>query len=175
MGMDIHTYIVDKTGKIKYKDLYEGRNSEWFADLTKRAEYNMAYMNFNPNYGLSKGFDPNTDPEYANDECDNEDHDVMKWCFDFRNIKVKDFVKWYKKSKPYRNAGWCTKYEAWLYKEKGIIPEELATRLYDDDIVTDKEFIVVNNPWDPATVIYNFIKKHHNIKLDDYFNYFFDN
>ena len=172
MGMDIHTYIVDENGKIKYTDLYEGRNSEWFADLTERAEHNMAYANWNPDYGLSKNFDPNTDPKYINCKID---EDIRKWCFDFRNIKVGDFIKWYKKSKPYIEAGWCTKYEAWLYHNKGVVPDYLAKELSEYDIVADREFIEVNNPYDPATVIYNFIMEHEDIEDDDYFNYFFDN
>lgn len=161
MGMDIHTYICDEDGVIKYKDIWEGRNSDFFANLSGHG-YNRIYDRFPVEYGLSE----NIEAELSEDE--------KKYCFDFRHIQVGKFIEWFEKYRPDITAGWCSKFEAWLYKTKGIAPEELHARLHEDDIVEDYEFIVVEKAYDCAKDFYDFFKDY-KINPNYYLNYFFDN
>ena len=161
MGMDIHTYICDEDGVVQHKDIWEGRNSDFFANLSGKG-YDRAYDKLPVEYGLSK----NLEAELSEDE--------KKYCFDFRHIQVGKFIEWFEKYRPDVTAGWCTKFEAWLYKTKGIAPEELSERLYEDDIVEDREFIVVEKVYDCARDLYDFFKDYE-INPNYYLNYFFDN
>ena len=146
MGMDIHTYICDEDGVIKYRDIWEGRNSDFFADLSGNG-YDRVYEKLDIKFGLS---------ECAEFEIPKKEQEE---CFNFRHIRVGDFIKWFEVYRPDVVAGWCTKYEAWLYKNKDIAPYELNERLYEDDVIGDREFIVIEKKYDCAKDIYKFFKR----------------
>ena len=161
MAMDIHTYICDEYGLVRYKDIWEGRNSNFFANLCGYGD-NRIYENFPVKYGLSA---------CAEDEISKKEREH---CFDFRHTRVGDFIEWYEIYKPNVTAGWCSKFEAWLYKNKGIIPYNLTENLCEEDIIEDREFIEVNSDRDPSVYFYKFFKNH-NVDEDYFLNYFFDN
>ena len=56
-------------------------------------------------------------------------------------MNLTEFVEWTKCYRPWIQAGWVHKKDAWLYKNKEIYPEEYQNRLYADDILEDMEFI----------------------------------
>ena len=83
MGVDIHTYIV-KNKEVIGKNLYNGRNSEWFNNLQGRGddlEYNRLYTDW--------GISPQA-PDYFNDKYTQE-----KGYYGFYYISVKEFKEWY--------------------------------------------------------------------------------
>ena len=167
MGVDIHIYVVDKFGKKKTEELYDGRNYRWFDNLRDRGmdpEYNYfprLYWNDTPREIFNLFKDLEKDDYYG-----------------MAAVRISDLIEWYNHYRPYVHAGWVTKYDAWLYHAKNIIPSE-------DDVYTDPsiiedfkielyEFIEYEDKYNPMSVIYDEITKNTNIANDDYLIFYFD-
>lgn len=162
MGVDIHTFIVNKDdGSIIKKDLYEGRNSEWFQDLQGRG-YKFEYDELPTYIGI---------PEVITDGEIKEDYDT-DFLFGFNYITIKDFCDWFVKYRPDKDAGWITTYDKWRVENKGYYPEDnLKYYLDKDDRIEDMHFVEVVDKYDPSAYIYNQIK---DLNDEDYFVYYFD-
>ena len=157
MGVDIHTYIV-KNKEVIGKNLYDGRNSEWFNNLQGRGddlEYNRLYTDW--------GISPQA-PDYFNDKYTQE-----KGYYGFYYISVKEFKEWYETYKPYLKAGWASTWDAWAIKNKGYIPDYLSHYKEDDSEI----FIEYTDIYEPSRHIYEYLIEH---KIDDDadFTYWFD-
>ena len=85
MGVDIHMSIIDKDGNIVKKEIFEGRNSEWFDNLTQRCCHNEAYTYLPVEHHLPK----NCCAEIAS-EVDGSANGYNP-CY----IEVRDFIVWY--------------------------------------------------------------------------------
>ena len=167
MGVDIHIYVIDKFGKKKTDNLYDGRNYRWFDDLQDRGmdpEYNY----------LPRLYWNDTPREIFNLFKDREKDDY----YGMTAIRISDLIRWYNQYRPHVHAGWVTKYDAWLYRAKGIVPGE-------DDVYTDPsiiedfnidlyEFIEYTDDYNPMTIIYNKITDNTLIANDDYLIFYFD-
>lgn len=161
MGTDIHFFAIKKdTGEMLGRDLYEGRNYEWFDKLsgnTRETEYDY----LDSHYDL---------PDVCAEEIVKEYED----CYGGRHITASEFIKWYENYKPYSDAGWVTVRDSWLYYNKGIVPD-LYHNLPDDYPVENYKFIEITNVWEPSNKIYNWICENcvfpHKVELV----WFFDN
>ena len=167
MGVDIHIYVVDKFGKKKTEELYDGRNYRWFDNLQDRGmdpEYNY----------LPRLYWNDTPREIFNLFKDLETKDY----YGMAAVRISDLIGWYNKYRPHVHAGWVTKYDAWLYHAKDIIPSE-------DDVYTDPsiiedfkvelyEFIEYTDKYNPMTEIYDKITQDTGIANDDYLIFYFD-
>ena len=161
MGVDIHMHLI-KGSEIIKEYLYDGRNYDWFANLRAEGD-NEAYR-----YFPSKYYEPTTK---------NSPKEIMKdfkteGYFGFTIVNVKELMKWYKDYRPDITAGWVSKYEAWLYDTKNIIPDEIRT-YFDPEIPKEdqvfKEFV---NKYEPMTEIINYLFKNNYIEGYDLIYYF---
>lgn len=167
MGVDIHIYIIDKFGKKKTDNLYDGRNYRWFDNLQDRGmdpEYNFLprlYWNDCPRPIFNIFKDLEKDDYYG-----------------MAAVRISDLIEWYNHYRPNVHAGWVTKYDAWLYRAKNIIPSE-------DDVYTDPsiiedfnidlyEFIEYEDEYNPMTEVYKAITENTLIANDDYLIFYFD-
>lgn len=143
MGKDIHMHIVmDK--KILEKEIFDGRSSEWFSNLSGDGwdnEYDHLPVDYHWNDAPEELLE-----EYRED-C----------YFDFRSIKVEWFKDWFKKYRPDRQAGWVTTYEKWRIEKKGYVPEDVKHYLDEDDDIRDMHFIEFENPYDCSAWLYNYL------------------
>lgn len=164
MGVDIHMSII-KDKEYVAKDIYNGRNSEWFNNLQERGdayEYDflpIAYYNCFPKEDT---------PEDLNIEKLQEDG-----YYGFRTIKVDDYVNWFEKYRPDKDAGWVTTYDKWRIENKGYVPEEVSHYLDPDDNPADMHFVVIEKKYDNAKWLYNYIMNKE-INFDAYIIYYFD-
>lgn len=170
MGADIHMKLI-KDNKIIEDDLFEGRNYDWFDDLTGKGYCtNVSYKTL---FDIKTAGIPEDSPKEIVDDY-NED-----WYFDFYWMKLKDFCNWVKTSRPQLEAGWVSTYDAWAYKKKGIIPEEMFKSLasIDEEYIKDYNFIEIVNKFEPSYYISEYlINKGYDIEDEDYkIVFYFDN
>lgn len=154
-------YIV-KNKEYIAKDIFEGRNSTWFNNMMDRGndeEYNYLPLR----YGISD----ETPEDWAKHYEDRQSY------FGHHYINVGEFKDWFLKYRPDRDAGWVTRYEAWVYENKGIIPEYLQKKLSHDDIIEDMEFITVINEYDCSNWLYTYLIDN-DIPNDAIIQYVFD-
>lgn len=161
MGVDIHLSIISKDGEYRCNDIYDGRNSEWFDNLSGNYS-NEFYQNFPRRYGL-----PLAVPEDIKKA--EEDGDYYNFC----HVNVGEFLEWFAEARPDIDAGWVSTYDKWLYERKNVIPE-LNRFLGEEDNPYDFHFIEVENPWDSSRWLYEFIQEREDITEDDFIVYFFD-
>lgn len=147
MGMDIHMHIV-KNGKVLAENIFEGRNSQWFANISCRSG-DDDYNNFPNKVGLS----PQA-PEKFKDCYTNRNEYGF---FDFYYVNVKDFIKWFDASRPDIDAGWITTYDKWKWEKKGIYPDEIHHYLDEDDNVNDMHFVEVSDKYDCSREIFHIV------------------
>lgn len=152
-------YILNKDHEIIEKEIYDGRNSEWFNNLRGRG-WDSIYDYLPIKYGIPELFPIP------------EEKLIKEHYYDFQYITVKDFKEWYKEFRPDIDAGWVQKYDAWAYRKKGIIPN-LNHYLYvkEDERIEDFEFIEVENKYDNSRWLYEYIKKEFD---DSIIFYYFD-
>lgn len=158
MGRDIHIHVV-KDGKKLTDDLFDGRNSEWFDNMAGRG-YDDEYDHLPVEYGMC----PEADEDFKS--LENE-----QGYFDFRYIKVKDFIDWYNKYLPCLHAGYFSEYDIWRMKYKGYIPEDAPTVPCPEEGATI--FSSYKDPYDCSTHIRNALVKP-DIPDDAYLCYCFD-
>jgi hypothetical protein len=167
MGVDIHMGIASRDGKYIYDEIFDGRNSEWFGNISGdvRGMTGEVYQNFPRNSGI-----PDKAPEELV-KVYNEERDTF---YGFNYVKVADFLTWFSKARPDVDAGWVTTYDKWLYEKKGVEPE-IKHYLSDEDNINDFHFIEVEDKWDCSKWLYDFLAEHgESINVEDYIVYYFD-
>ena len=143
MGVDIHMYICKDKSYIA-EDIFEGRNSEWFGNMQKEGE-DEVYDSLPLGFGISD----QTPEDYSKE--------FEEYCYGFYYINVKEFKDWFLEKRPDENAGWVTRYEAWVYEQKGIEPEYLRKELTKDDVIKDMKFITVTSKYDCSAWLYCYL------------------
>ncbi len=167
MGVDIHMGIASRDGKYIYDEIFDGRNYEWFGNISGdvRGMTGEVYQNFPRNSGI-----PDNAPKELV-KVYNEERDTF---YGFNYVKVADFLAWFSKVRPDTDAGWVTTYDKWLYEKKGIEPE-IKHYLSDEDNINDFHFIEVEDKWDCSKWLYDFLAEHgESINVEDYIVYYFD-
>lgn len=111
MGVDIHIHLINKeTGDIAIKDIYDGRCSAWFNNISGRNVNNEAYNHLPIRYGLPKDM---LIPERVMSAYQSKDY------FDFRWIPLKEYLYWFDFHLPSFDAGYLTAYDEWCVKRHG--------------------------------------------------------
>lgn len=147
MGVDIRIAIMNKkTNEILLKDgdIYDGRNSEWFHNISKAGDYDEIYCGFPVNRLMS--FE-NIDKEGKIKEWLTEQYHE-DWEFDWLDnynyclVSAEDFCDWYDTTLPFKKSGWARKYDWFLYDKTGKVPEFVIKYLDPTivDFVEDWEF-----------------------------------
>lgn len=164
MGIDITMHII-KNKEILHENIFEGRNYTWFDNISRQSGRSDSEYRYFPSY-YGKKFQEQIPYNILKDiESDTYYGDNI--------VKVKDFIEWYKKYQPNLHAGWVTRYEAWLYEEKGIAPEDSYQRLPQDEPIRDMVFIEYEDIYDCSRWLYNFIIGE-KVPKDAYIIYYFD-
>lgn len=175
MGVDIHLHIVHN-GELLKKDIFDGRNSDWFGNLSGRVT-EIAYDEFPCRYDWDcEGHCPDSlKDEYLKERKD--EYWSGRWTYDERAINVKDFKDWYVKYKPYLKAGYVTRYDAWVYEKKGIAPSPDDVEHYlwesDEPHIGDKVWIEFEYSYEPSTWLCNYLLDN-DIPDDAWLVYCFD-
>ena len=162
MAADIHLSIISKEGKYRCRDIYDGRDSEWFDNL--RGNYtNESYQNFPRRCGT---------PLVIPDDIKKAEEGEEGY-YDFFHVNVGEFLEWFPEARPDIDAGWVSTYDKWLYERKNVIPE-LNRFLGEEDNPYDFHFIEVENPWDSSRWLYDYIIERKDITVDDFIVFYFD-
>ena len=149
MGADIHMSIV-KNNRYLAKNIYNGRNSEWFDNLQGEGwkdEYNELPIKY--------GYSNQTPENYK------EKYNENNYYYGFRYINVGDFKNWFIKYRPDKDAGWVTTYEKWKIENKRWVPDDVKHYLDKEDNIDDMHFIEFENPYDCSKWLYDYCIKHH--------------
>ena len=174
MGLDINFKFYDcEMNEIKIEgiDDYVGRNGDVF----------HAMMSYDQDlYYPELAYLPHE--EYLLDEIKEKNNALYcddYYFFGYNAMLIVAFDEWWEKYKPYRFAGWVTKYTEWLYKEKGIVPNrEENVCIYLPDEAKEGEFVFCSFDEDGGILfsIRNLIHEVQN-KYPEvfYFMYYFDN
>lgn len=163
MGVDIHMSIISKNGESKFKEIFDGRDYEWFDNIS--GNY---HTEFYQNFPLMNGI-----PEKVPDNI-REDFASEGVFYDFFHVNVGEFLSWFEEARPDIDAGWVSTYDKWLYEKKNIVPE-LFHWLDEDNNPYDYQFIEIENPWECSKWLYDFIIKHKKeIGPNDFIVYYFD-
>lgn len=163
MGVDIHMYIVAKNGKMKFDNIFEGRNREWF-DALQNQSCDVVYDSCPIHRGL-----PECVPSKITDA---QNHDIY---YGFHYMNVSEFKTWFAEKRPDIDAGWCNTYDKWLYETKKIQPEVLYRELSEDANPNDWHFIEVWNPYDCNCWLFNYLEDYASYITDsDNIVYYFD-
>ena len=131
------------------KEIFDGRNSEWFSNLQQDG-----WNNIYDHLPIQCGFSPD-----APDEFEEKYKDKLGY-YGFNYIKVSDFKEWFVKYRPDIDAGWVTTYEKWRIEKKGYVPEDLCHYLSEDDDIRDMHFVEVENKYDCSKWLYDYLKDH---------------
>lgn len=158
MGVDIHTYVITKDGKIKATDLYEGRCTEWFNNLMGRGD--AREYDYLP---VKSGIPKNAPAEIK------EDYELDYYGFNY--ITVKEWRKWFKTYKPNVDAGWVRKYDKWAWETKHINPSESCQYLDEDMNPNDWEWCEFRKDYDSSEYL---TKKLAKMKKNDILIFYFD-
>ena len=163
MGMDWTAFIV-KGDKIlaKTEDLFDGRNSDWFANLQGNGLDNCYdYLPVKYNWDIAPA---ELKEKYSED-----------WYFDHRSIQIKDFKEWFHSYQPYKQAGWMRNYDAWELKTKHTYnyEDKLQRYLGVDENMADWEWVEFIDEWALTYQLYNFMEEYQ-IPDDAYLIYCFD-
>ena len=162
MGIDIHMHIIDKDGKVLAKEIFDGRNSEWFSDL-RGDGWNDEYYHLPSYFGFPEG----TPKEITK-------YDGMLGYFGFYYMVVGDFKDWFNKYRPDLKAGWASTYDKWRIEKKHYIPDELPTNLSAEDDKDNMHFVEYENIYDCSKWLYKYLEEE-NFPDDAYISYYFDN
>lgn len=161
MGMDIHMFIVNKDKEVIDKEIFGGRNSEWFQRLLgNRNNVSEEYKHF-----PSKSWESELPEELKFFSKDN-------YFFGHFKIKVSDFKKWYDEYQPTIDAGWADTYTLWKIRYKKYKVYDLPKTKPDGE---DWHFITYdNNEEDCSDWLKNYLDDN-SVEKDSYIYYCFDN
>jgi len=162
MGMDITLSIVKDKNYIA-EDIYPGRNTEWFNNMMQRG--NNALYDLLPIY--------HENSSQAPEDWINYYGNVDNCYFGNSYVSVKDYKEWFEKYKPHVDAGWVYTYEKWEYETRGVEPE-VYHFLPDNANINDMHFIEIEDNWNPAKWLYDYLDEH-KVPLDADIQYCFDN
>lgn len=163
MGVDISMHIVSKDGELKYQDIFDGRDTRWFDNISHNVTDDI-YESFPSKYGL-----PENSPEIVRHAFEHREEGF----YDFFYVSVEEFMKWFLYKRPDIDAGWVCTYDKWLYEKKGVIPE-LAHYLDKELNPNDYHFIEVEGSYEGSRWVYEFITNHNDIHPEDNIVYYFD-
>lgn len=152
MGKDIHLNIVQNGEYIK-KEIFDGRNSEWFANLEGDG-WDDCYDHLDTEFGLS----PQAPKELNIEKMREEGY------FNFYYINVKKFKEWFQQYRPDIDAGWVSTYDKWRIENKGYIPENIFHYLSEVENPADMHFIEITNQYDCSAWLFTYLVDH---KIDD--------
>ena len=153
-----------KGKKIIAEDIFDGRNSDWFNNLTGQG-IEDEYDYFPRRWSI-----PNKAPDKITDAYNNS-HDYGY--FDFFYVNVKEFKDWYEKYKPYLKAGWVNTYDKWRIEKKEYIPDELPHYLPEEYNPNDVYFVEYVDKYDCSRWLYNYLNENY-IPDDAEITYYFD-
>lgn len=159
MGVDIHMALVRNDGKILIKDVYDGRNSEWFSNL-QRNGLNDEYYSLPDKPGI-----PEFAPAFIKEDYEGAPQNGY---YGFAYMSFQDYAKWYEEYKPQFDAGWVSTYDKWRMEKKGYIPEDVLHYFPEDANPVDLHFIEFTNPYDPNTCVINAVYKYFLENEEDY-------
>lgn len=165
MGMDITLRLLDENGKFLTENIYDGRDREWFNNMSGKYITDEAYGYLPKGYGTLNFF-PN---EWLKMEQDRD-------YFDFSYISVKEYRDWYIKYNPSFQAGWVKRYTEFLMKYRDYTPEygvDLYHELDTEDIIEDMVWVEFNVKYDNSTWLYNYLEEN-NIPNNAWIVYCFD-
>lgn len=160
MGVDIHMNVV-LGKKIVAKSIFDGRNSEWFDNLQLN-NYDNEYDYLNIRFGFS--------PQIP-DDMKKEGSDQFYYGHHYFNVG--EFLSWFQKYRPDRDAGWVTTYDKWRIENKGYVPEDVQHFLYKEDNREDMHFVEFINPYDCSGWLYKYLINN-NIDREADVTYWFD-
>lgn len=165
MGVDIHLGIATRDGKYKFEEIFDGRNYEWFDNISGGCRATGGeYEDFPRHFGIPENAPVSLSKAFNEEGC----------YYDFNYVKVADFYTWFAKARPDIDAGWVSTYDKWLYEKKGIIPE-VDHYLSEEKNPNDYHFIEIVNKWDCSKWLLDFLVEHgETISPDDYIVYYFD-
>ena len=163
MGMDIHMNIV-KDGKILFKDIFDGRNSEWFNNLMNNG-WNDEYDHLPSHMGI-----PENCPKEIEDDFNLSANEGY---FGFYYMTVKAFKNWFDNYRPDIKAGWASTYDKWRIEKKHYSPDELPIFLSKEDNKDDMHFIEYIDYYDCSRWLYKYLKENE-VPDDCYISYYFD-
>ena len=146
MGMDIVLDIIQDGKQIK-KDLFDGRNYDWFEKLQGEG-----YDEIDELLPIHRGLPSQAPQEYKKMQERNEDGFYTTFYY----MNVKEFKIWFAQYRPDLDAGWITTYEKWLYETKNIIPE-LGHYLPTGAVTEDWHFIEVQDEYNNFLWLYNIL------------------
>ena len=161
MGVDIHMHIIDKDGKVLAKEIFDGRNSDWFNNL-QGCGWDEEYDYFPAYSGL---------PE----NCAKEIKSFMGEIgyYGFCDMTIRDYRNWFNKYRPDIKAGWVSTYDKWRMERKHYIPEDLPISLSPEDNKDDMHFVEYENIHDCSKWLYNYLEKN-DFPMDAHIVYYFD-
>lgn len=133
MGVDIDMMIMREDGTVVMKDMFMGRNYDWFEKL-QLCSGEEIYDEFLPTFSGIPSFSPKSlQQAYVEGE--------EEGCFGFHFMKVEDYLNWYDTYKPNIDAGWVSAYEKWKIERKNWKPEYLNRYRPEDAAPGDAFFV----------------------------------
>ena len=166
MGVDIHMFVV-KDKEVLKEDIFEGRNSQWFNNLQGSYVTDLAYdhLPVKRSWKEECGIPNELITEYKKEDC----------YYGHRMIRVSDYINWFNKYKPDLTAGWVTKYDAWAYYNKGIVPKDIYHNLKEADLASEDAVFIEIKLNGCATWLCEYLTNVKNgIPCDAYVIYCFD-
>ena len=147
MGVDIHLSIIHN-GEVIKKEIFDGRNSEWFGNLQGEGwdeVYNELYR-----FYIGYGFPEDAPEDFAK-------HYEDRYYYGHHYVKVGDFIEWFNKYRPDKDAGWVSTYDKWRIENKSYIPEDLPHSMPTEGRVEDWHFIEYENVYDCSRWLVEYI------------------
>lgn len=165
MGRDMIISVIDSKGNYVKRDFCDFRNGDWF-DKIMDEEYE--YSRLPLEYGI---------PANAPSEIKRDYEDTASGCYHFSFLTVKQYKDWYHKYLPMNKAGWVTRYTAWLYHSKRIVPSPTQVCTYypgergDSDLPQEYMFITFEDMGDSSVWLFEQVE---HCADDDYIVWYFN-
>lgn len=166
--MDIHLHVIRGEEVIK-ENIFTGRSAAWFDNLRKRG-CQEEYDALPTSYGIPEVAPALIKAAWAYKSDQNY--------FDFQYLLVREFLSWFRKYRPDRDAGWVTTYDKWRIENKGYIPEDPIRYLSKEVLEEngqDLNFVTFENPYDCSKWLYDYLMSYTEIEYNDIIVFYFDN
>lgn len=137
-----------KDNKFIKRDIFKGRNSEWFGNLQGNG-WEDEYDHFPSVRGI-----PEIVPEEIKKNFDKADD---YGDYDFHYVIAGAFCEWFNKYRPDLKAGWVSTYDKWRIEKKGYIPENPQHYLEPEDRIEDMQFVEYQDKYDCSLWLYNYL------------------